>query len=249
MIPSLKWLFHLYFSKRSSSEFGFHKNNFFYIDSLTPVLAKEFKIYNSTSLIVIRKNSPMRHPPNPATRWAPNASMLGALMSSCITAFLPHFPLHTLGFVPKYLPTPHLTTFLSLYLMLFLLALMPPSSILIWRNFRATTQMSSSLVDTGISSSDPSKYPVPFLMPALCYGHCLSLFLSFFLSSLLPFLQQILYWVATTHQTPVFTAHWPTSTLKFSSALFNDHPFPKVHPLGLPDLAHWNRGCLVTFEV
>lgn len=58
-----------------------------------------------------------------------------------------------------------------------------------------------------------------------------------------------IYWVATTHQTPVFTAHWPTSTLKFSSALFNNHPFPKVHPLGLPDLAHWNRGCPVTFEV
>ena len=51
-----------------------------------------------------------------------------------------------------------LTTLLPLHLMLFLLTNMPSSSIFIWRNFWGTTQMPYPLMDTGISTSDSSKY-------------------------------------------------------------------------------------------
>ena len=51
-----------------------------------------------------------------------------------------------------------LTILLPLHLMLFLLTNMPSSSIFIWRNFWGTTQMPYPLMDTGISTSDSSKY-------------------------------------------------------------------------------------------
>lgn len=98
-----------------------------------------------------------------------------ALPPSCLV-----FLIHSM-ICSQYLPTPRLTTFLPLYLMLLLLTNVPTSSNFIWRNFWGTTQMPYSLMDTGISSSDPSKYLIAFMMTTPCYGHCLSYSFPFFL--------------------------------------------------------------------
>ena len=71
----------------------------------------------------------------------------GRLQSMGITKSWPHWVTNTV-----------LTTLLPLHLMPFLLTNMPSSSIFTWRNFWGTTQMPYPLMDTGVSTSDFSKY-------------------------------------------------------------------------------------------
>ena len=168
-----------------------------------------------------------------------------ALPPSCLV-FLTHSMICS-----QYLPTPRLTTFLPLYLMLFLLTNVPSSSNFIWRNFWGTTQMPYSLMDTGVSSSDPSKYLIAFTMTTLCYGHCLSHSFPFFLPPSLPPSLFLPFFIKFTEQ-PSCTKHlssqWLTSTPILHSAPFSDSSLCKVHPLGLPDLPNWQARCLVKFE-
>lgn len=162
--------------------------------------------------------------PPPATGWDPNARMLcsNVFLHYC---FLASLSLHSLGSAPTYLPSPHPTAFL-------------PSFILCC-SFWPLCLHHPSL--SGGTSEVPFKCLLwwilvfPLLIPQSTWYHfwylCCVLDVVYHVSS--PRFFPPSFSMATMHQTPVVTGHWLTSTLKFSSSPFNDHPLPQDPPSGV----------------